>query len=138
MLTRTLYALISTYLMSSRPTISRLDHVALHVNDLERARKFYEDVLGWTASETSDEVRSRGIVWYELPDGRQVHLFQTDDFLPINRAHLALLVDDVPGWHAFFVESGIEIVEPSVSLYNAERFFVRDPSGNLIEFVKWN
>ncbi len=123
--------------MMKRPEILKLDHVAIHVNDLEQACQFYEEILGWTPSEAAAEVRERGIVWYDLPDQRQVHLFRTDDPLPINRAHFALLVNEVSAWREYLLKSGVEIVEPSVTLYNAERFFVRDPSGNLVEFVKW-
>ena len=124
--------------MANRPLISMLDHVAVHVNALDAARHFYEEILGLTPSVTSDEVRSRGIVWYDLPDGRQIHIFLTDDELPINRAHLALQVKDVPGWKSYLEDVGVDLVEPTVNLYNAERFFVRDPSGNLIEFVNWS
>ena len=124
--------------MPSRPTISKLDHVTVHVNDLASARHFYEHVLGWVASGTADELLSRGIVWYPLPDGRQIHLFETDANLMVTRAHFALSVDDVTGWRTYLIAAGLEIIEPLVSLYNAERFFVRDPSNNLIEFVKWD
>lgn len=124
--------------MTQRPSILKLEHVAVHVNELESTRKFYEEILGWSPSDVSDEVTSKGIVWYELPDGRQIHLFATDAELPINRAHFALNVEDVSGWRTFLENAGVEIVEPLVNLYNAERFFVRDPSGNLIEFVnRW-
>ena len=123
--------------MTQRPTISKLDHVAVHVNEIEEARRFYEHVLGWVPSDMAEEVISRGIIWYDLPDGRQIHLFSTDAELPINRAHFALNVEDVSAWRAYLTDLGIKLVEPSVQLYNTERFFVRDPSGNLIEFVRW-
>jgi catechol 2,3-dioxygenase-like lactoylglutathione lyase family enzyme len=123
--------------MTQRPTISKLDHIAVHVNKLEEARRFYENVLGWAPSNKAGDLISRGIIWYDLPDGRQIHLFATDTELPVNRAHFALNVEDVSGWRVYLTDLGIAFVEPSVQLYNAERLFVRDPSGNLIEFVKW-
>ena len=123
--------------MTNRPNISSLDHVAVHVNTLDTARSFYEEVLGLLPSAIDPAVASRGIVWYLLPDGRQIHLFATDNELPINRAHFALQVDDVPGWRRYLESHGIGIVKPSVDLYEIERFFIRDPSENLIEFVNW-
>lgn len=124
--------------MSHQPSISGLDHVAVHVNDLGLAKEFYEKVLGLSPSDISEDISSKGIVWYRLADGRQIHLFRTDDNLPINRAHLALQVESVEDWRQYLTDRNVEIVQPTVQLYNADRFFARDPSGNLIEFVSWS
>jgi len=122
---------------TTRPAMGRLHHILIQVKDLAAAENFYADILGLTALEMPAEVMQAGIRWFDLGEGRMLHLLQTEDMTPLPRAHLAFTVDDVAGWRAYIERKGIEIVKPRVQVYQMERFFFRDPSGNLLEFVKW-
>jgi catechol 2,3-dioxygenase-like lactoylglutathione lyase family enzyme len=66
-----------------------------------------------------------------------LHLVETSGFYAQERAHFALSVTDVNAWREYLIARGSRLVEPKVSLYSAERIFIRDPSGNLLELVRW-
>ena len=121
----------------SKLTLKGLHHVAIHVHDIEESEKFYERCLGLSPIATPEDIKAKGIRWYDLPDGRQFHLFEKQVEIPISRAHFALEVEDADSWRENLKSKGIEIDEPTVDLYSAKRFFVRDPSGNLFELVQW-
>jgi catechol 2,3-dioxygenase-like lactoylglutathione lyase family enzyme len=87
--------------------------------------------------ETPAAISEAGIRWFDLGEGRMLHLLQIEDMVPLPRAHLAFTVDDVAGWRTYMESRGIEILKPAVQAYQIERFFFRDPSGNLLEFVEW-
>jgi catechol 2,3-dioxygenase-like lactoylglutathione lyase family enzyme len=119
----------------SRPAIGSLHHVSIQVKDLLAAVHFYGDILGLTEVETPPEVLRAGVRWFDLGEGRMLHLLQTEDVVPLPRAHFCITVDNVAGWRAYVESRGIEILAPVVQAYQVERFFMRDPSGNLLEFV---
>jgi len=60
---------------------SGIDHIVLHVSDVERARKFYADVLGMTVYRQSD----RQVFLHAGQQG--VALFKKDDGTPLTSGH---------------------------------------------------
>jgi catechol 2,3-dioxygenase-like lactoylglutathione lyase family enzyme len=122
---------------SSAPEIDALHHVALEVTDIEAAISFYCSLVGLREVVTPENVLKQGIRWLGLPDGKMLHLISVGETVPHDRGHLALSVRDVHAWREYLIANGVELVEPKVKLYSAERVFVRDPAGNLIEFVRW-
>jgi len=123
--------------MQQLPKITTLHHVALVVDDLEQASEFYRSVLGLKEIPPPSGVSESGIRWFDLGEDRALHLIQDDLKRQHTRAHFALAVEDVDGWRSRFERLGIPTVAPKVTLYSADRVFVRDPSGNLLELVKW-
>jgi catechol 2,3-dioxygenase-like lactoylglutathione lyase family enzyme len=119
------------------PLIDGLHHVALEVRDLEAALLFYCGIIGLREIPVPHDVLQQGIRWLELPEGRMLHLIKTDGADRQERAHVALSVPDVSLWREYLIAKGVELVAPKVSLYVAERLFIRDPSGNLLELVRW-
>jgi glyoxylase I family protein len=117
-------------------TIKDLDHVVLTVADMDRAIRFYEDVIGCTVERT---VESIGLV--QMRAGRALV-----DLVPAkegqgagrNMDHFALTVEpfDVDALKAHFAKHGIEIGEPATR-YGAEGFgpsiYLNDPDGNQVE-----
>jgi catechol 2,3-dioxygenase-like lactoylglutathione lyase family enzyme len=115
-----------------------LDHVAIEVKDLKETLDFYINVVGFDLLDTPDSVREKGVQWIKLNDRQAIHLVENPDASPGKISHIALEVDDVAEWKSRITEKGIEIDPPKFNMYRAERFFVLDPSGNRIEFLKWN
>jgi catechol 2,3-dioxygenase-like lactoylglutathione lyase family enzyme len=113
-----------------------LHHVAVPVVDLAAAVRFYRETLGLPELSAPDGARERGIRWFDLGDGRALHLIPWKAPVPRTRAHFALSVEDLRSWRSHMEGCGVEMDRPLVDLYGIERFFVRDPSGNLIEFVQ--
>lgn len=128
------------------------DHAGVSVADLERSERFYRDVLGFTTAEDRfafPEHDLRGLVLVN-PQGARVELFERKDSVPTGPHHqiestrrqgwfqFALAVPDIAGTFAAVVAAG---AEPSLAPTTAPDgvslvAFVRDPDGNLVEFLQ--
>ena len=112
--------------------IESLHHVAVCVTDVDAARRFYTEVLGFTERSDRPDFGFPG-AWLDV-GGQQVHLMQVADMPPgAASQHFALRVDDL--------DAAVEAIEArGVSVYRAEhtpnagrQAFLADPSGNGIE-----
>ena len=119
------------------PKPGTLDHIAVDVKDLDEALAFYTGVLGLKEQGTPENVVAQGVIWLEWPDGTVFHIVQSEGMSPSILGHLAIFVEDADAWKEYISAKGVEIESPKVQVYNAKRFFLRDPSGNRFEFVQW-
>lgn len=113
-------------------------HASLLVNDLARARPFYENVLGLTPSDLRPPMKFDG-VWYELGE-QQIHLLE----LPNPEAtlakpehggrdrHVAVRVDDLEGMRQKLEAAGVPYTR---SQSGRAAIFCRDPEGNAFELI---
>ncbi len=124
--------------MSSRPEIAAFDHIAIEVRDLEAATDFYGRILGLSELSAPSAAVAQGIRWFALPEGKMLHLVHNPEAHSARVGHVALRVHDVEAWRQYLADAGIDDEPPTVQLYGAiERIFVRDPSGNRLELLKW-
>jgi len=118
-----------------------LNHVGLRVADTPRARKFYEDLLGFKVMPRPEF--PFGGAWYGI--GRNmVHLIESEKGAkkidPLG-PHLAIEIEDYDGAKAELERNGIEYVEAanmtnvgSVPVSQTGRqLWIIDPDGNTIE-----
>lgn len=119
-------------------------HLAIHVHDLDAARKFYGTVLGCTEGRSTES-------WVDFNFfGHQLSLHLGQPFATTNTgkvgAHMVPmphmgLVLHLPDWRALadrLTESGVDFVLPPSVRFEGEpgeqwTMFFRDPSGNPIE-----
>jgi catechol 2,3-dioxygenase-like lactoylglutathione lyase family enzyme len=116
-------------------TWTRIDHVQLAMppgRELE-AEAFYVDVLGFEVLPKPEPLASRGGRWFEA-DGVQVHLGAEEDFRPAQKAHPALVADDLDVVVAALSEGGYG-VRWDTELPDVRRCYVDDPFGNRIELI---
>lgn len=113
-------------------TVLRIDHVQLSIppGGEADARRFYGDVLGFHEVPKPEAMRARGGMWF----AEGIHLGLEADMKPLVKAHLALVVDDLPAIEARLAAAGIELVEAH-DQPGVRRGHVRDPFGNRIELV---
>lgn len=113
-----------------------LHHASVLVRDLQRARVFYEQVLGLVPR--ADRPGSAdGGVWYDAGTG-QIHLIVSaeagagspPEAYPGRQRHIALKTDDFTGLKARLDAAGITMT-PSGS--GRPVVFCRDPDGNIFE-----
>jgi len=117
----------------------RIDHVALLVADLERAARFYEDVLG--LARTARPALGFDGVWYALGQGQALHLMRLDDpcqgcARPAHGGrdrHVALAVCDLASLRARLEAAGCAY---TTSRSGRRALFCRDPDGNVLELVE--
>jgi len=129
-----------------------IDHAGVSVADLEKSERFYRDILGFATVEDRfafPEHDLRGVVLVN-PQGARVELFERKGSAPTGPHHqiestrrqgwfqFALAVPDIAGTFAAVVAAGAEpslapaVAPDGVSLVA----FVRDPDGNLVEFLQ--
>lgn len=119
--------------------ISKLLHATILVADLDKARVFYEGVLGFAPSASRPEMSYEG-VWYEF-DMQQLHLMQLPNpeiglQRPQNGGrdrHVAFAVDELDALIARLEQSGIKF---NLSKSGRRALFCRDPDDNALEFVE--
>ncbi|MGA9723849.1 MAG: VOC family protein [Candidatus Binatus sp.] len=119
-----------------------LDHVNLLIDAgddaLASARAFYQDLLGLEPLERPANTDSgRPGAWYQC-GGQQLHLTTDKDASAVNsasRRHPAFRVANLEAMRRRLQAAGVEIIAGN-RFPGQERFFVRDPWGNRLEFVE--
>ena len=110
-------------------------HVALRVPDMEKARWFYVDLLGYS------------VEWE--PDAESVYLTRGTDNLALHLGavesdaqrldHMGFIVAEaahVGEWEAFLKTHGVEIAQATKTHRDgATSCYVRDPAGTLVQFL---
>lgn len=117
--------------------IVRLNHVQITIpkNAEAEARAFYCDLLGLPEIEKPDSLKGRGGFWMQV-GALQVHVGVEDGVdRHATKAHIAYEVDDLLAWQQRFENTGIEIGD-SAPIPGFQRFEIRDPFGNRVEFIQ--
>ena len=125
----------------AEPSIARLGHVGLHVQDLEKQKAFYRDILGLTISDEDPEM---GMVFMSSrPDEEHHELLLCSGRNVGSEARVVQQVsfrcnslEDVLGFYRRFKEKGVKI-DVILSHGNAIGVYGLDPEGNRFE-VYWN
>ena len=118
--------------------IRSLHHVAVTVTDIERAKRFYGEVLG--LREISRPPFDFGGAWYDA-GGQQLHLIVHPPTLTMRRTrsidsrdgHLALQVASYDEALAHLRAHGVEMLDRPDNLTPWAQIYVTDPDGNVIE-----
>ena len=124
------------------PDIHALHHAGLIVSELDRARAFYESVLGLAPYPNRPELPYPG-AWYDLGGGQQLHLMQlpNPDAASVRPGHggrdrhLALAVRNIAALKSRLDAAGVRY---TASQSGRPALFCRDPDMNTLEFVEIN
>lgn len=113
-------------------------HMSFPVSQLDRSRRFYENVLGLRSIPRPDMGAIAGI-WYAAGDC-EVHLIETPSGADVGSAppslnplarHAAFAVSDYEETLAHLRSHGLEVVESRA----AGQMWVSDPDGHIIELI---
>jgi catechol 2,3-dioxygenase-like lactoylglutathione lyase family enzyme len=117
-----------------RITVQRIEHVAVVVSDVERAKHFYGDVLGLTEVPRPDSFDFPG-AWYRNGP-TDLHIITNPQPDARSRRHVAFYVADL-GVAARVLEAHGHPVRPEhkYKIRDIDRFFTEDPDGNRIEIM---
>ncbi len=99
------------------------------------ARHFFGDILGWVELPKPEHLQRRGGLWFQC-GSQQVHIGIQEDFVPASKAHPAFHVADLADFRAHVLQHGLEPIDDE-PLPGADRFYLRDPFGNRLEFLEW-
>jgi catechol 2,3-dioxygenase-like lactoylglutathione lyase family enzyme len=119
--------------------ITALHHTAVCVTDLERSKRFYGGVL--QLKEIDRPAFPFGGAWYELGDGRQLHLIVHESPLTLRGtraidakdSHVAFRIADYEGAIAHFRAHGVDCLERPANVTPWKQLYVTDPDGHIIE-----
>ena len=120
-------------------TIAFLHHVSVCVTDVERAKRFYRDVLGLV--ELPRPPLPFGGAWYALGPHQQLHLIAHEaprtlrgtTAIDGRDGHLALRVASYDAALAHLTAHGVPCVEAPVNMTPWAQIYITDPDGNVIE-----
>ncbi len=115
-------------------TLLELNHVALHVQDVEKSCEFYENVLRLPRMKRPDFDFPGA--WFRLGAHQELHLIgNRGDAVNSNDRgnHYALMVDDMDAWESFFNENAIDYLPRRTRPDGAFQIYVTDPDGYFIE-----
>ena len=114
--------------------ISQLNHVAIHVADVERSVTFYRDVLGLV--QIPRPAFSFPGAWFQIGSEQELHIIgeRQQEVISHNRGnHYALLVDDFDAWERHLLACGAQFVPRRKRPDGALQLFVIDPDGHYVE-----
>src|SRR5438094_5532436 len=125
----------------------RIKLTSIHVDDQEKALRFYTDVLGFVkkADFTQGPYRWLTVASAEEPDGTELQLARNDN--PAARAYQQALfeqgqpaamfyVDDVQREHDRMKPLGAEFTMPPTKVTGSTIAMLKDTCGNLIQITK--
>lgn len=121
--------------------INCLLHATFLVADLNRARIFYENVLGLEPDGKRPEMSFSG-VWYNVGKHQQIHLMQLPNpdaglLRPAHGGrdrHIALSINQLD---ALMKKLDAATISYTVSMTGRAALFCRDPDDNALEFIEY-
>ena len=114
-----------------------IDHVqiAAPVGCEEKAREFYQGILGFGEVPKPASLQKNGGVWFQA-GSVQLHIGVEEQFTPARKAHPAIRVKNLEQMKVYLRAKGTNFTEDE-KLPGAHRFYIFDPFGNRLEFLEW-
>ena len=111
-----------------------LNHVAIHVSDVEKSCRFYRDIL--RLEPVPRPAFTFPGAWFRLGASQELHLIgeRAEPVSSPNRGtHFALQVDDLDAWERHLDSLGADRLPRQRRPDGAGQVFLRDPDGHVIE-----
>jgi catechol 2,3-dioxygenase-like lactoylglutathione lyase family enzyme len=122
-----------------RPRITGVAHVAFFASDLDKARAFYKELLGF--QEPYDLKNSDGSLmmsFIKINDRQYVELSKENAPGTDRLNHVSIETDDVLGMHRYLAAKGVAVgPAPGKVRIGNLAFNVKDPDGHTLEFVQY-
>lgn len=109
--------------------------VSVPADKKAEAHRFYEEVLGFEPLKVAPEIGGGDDLWWYDCGDAQLHVAVEPGFRPHQRAHPALLVQNLDALGARLEAAGVEI-RWNGHYPGLRRFYMRDPFGNRFEFAE--
>lgn len=114
--------------------ILELNHVAIHVENVEKSCEFYSTVL--RLERMPRPAFDFPGAWFRLGENQELHIIgnRQAPVISHNRGnHFALRADDLTPWVEHFRSLGLEMRGPVTRPDRATQVFIRDVDGHVIE-----
>ena len=124
----------------SRPKIMGIAHIAFYVSDLEKAREFWTDFLGYQEvfnlkKPDSNDVR---IAFIKINDRQYIELFAEKPRGDMMLNHVSFYTDDAQKMRDYLADKGVKVpaTVPTGKTGN-KNYNITDADGNLVEIVEY-
>lgn len=133
------FAYVCTGGQPTRPRILGVAHMALFVSDLQKARAFYKDFLGY--EEPYALKRKEGsdrIAFIKINDQQYLELFAEDSKQDGHLNHISFYTDSAEGMRDYLASRGVKVPEKvGKGQIGNSNFNIADPDGHTVEIVHY-
>ncbi len=122
-----------------RPHILGVSHMALFVTDLQKARAFYKDFLGYEEPYTlkRDDGSDR-IAFIKINEDQYLELFAENPKQDDHLNHISFFTDSAEGMRSYLASKGVKVPEKvGKGKIGNSNFNITDPDGHTVEIVQY-
>jgi lactoylglutathione lyase len=122
-----------------RPKILGVAHIAVFVSDLEKARGFYRDLLGFDEPFTLPAKDGPvEIAFVKINDRQWIELFNRPTAGEGQLNHIALYTDSADGMRDYLASRGVSVpAKVGKGRTGNKNFTITDPDGHTVEIVEY-
>jgi catechol 2,3-dioxygenase-like lactoylglutathione lyase family enzyme len=122
-----------------RPKITGVAHIALAVHDIEKARVFYKDFLGFGEPFKLDNADgSLSLTFIKINERQYIELFPEKKPATDRLLHIAIEVDNAEAMRAYLRSKGLKVPDKvGKGRTRNSNFMTSDPDGHLVEIVQY-
>jgi glyoxylase I family protein len=113
--------------------VERIEHVAVTVSDIDRAKAFYGQILGLMEIPRPDTFNFPG-AWYRNGP-TDLHIISRPVIDGESRRHVAFYVKDLKTAARVLQANGYPVLWETMKIPHIDRFFTHDPDHNRIEMM---
>ena len=130
-------------IIPTRPKILGVAHIAVYVKDLDKARKFYEDFLGYAEAFTLPKKDGSGvrIAFAKVNDNQYFEIFAEPDRGEGQLNHISFYTDNADQMYAYLKSKGVPPMSDKGSVGKGQtgnkNFNIKDPDGHILEIVEY-
>jgi catechol 2,3-dioxygenase-like lactoylglutathione lyase family enzyme len=123
----------------ARPKITGVAHIALFVHDMEKARWFYRDFLGFGEPYSLDKPEGGlAMTFIKINDRQYIELFPETEAGSDRLNHISVETDDVEAMRVYLGSKGFKVpVKVNLGRIKNLSFTIKDPDGHGVEFVQY-
>src|SRR6266851_4030395 len=123
----------------TRPRILGVAHMALYVSDLQAARAFYKDFLGFAEPYVlKREDGSDRIAFIKINEDQYVELFAEAPKQDGHLNHISFFTDSAEDMRAYLASRGVKVPEKvGKGKIGNSNFNITDPDGHTVEIVQY-